>query len=84
MKALKKSVIAPVNFINVKMNNRKEKFRKLSPENFSDEETSGSINSGIYYKGNKFITHSNLHHRHSAIQTFHIYQKITILLLGGA
>ncbi len=80
----KKSVKVSSNFSNTELNNNfKTRKHKKKPKNFSDNDSYGNINSGVYYKGNKFITHTDLHHRHSAIQTFHLHQKIILALLGG-
>lgn len=58
------------------------------PVNFSDESKKGSIGNGIQHNGIDFVTHSDLHPKHSAIQTFHIHQKLIflfllILVIGG-
>ncbi|MCD6149806.1 hypothetical protein J7J13_03425 [bacterium] len=84
MKAQEKSADISTNFLSAKFNNLKARNHKKKPKNFSDDSSHRSINSGIYHKGNKFITHTDLHHKHSAIQTFHLHQKIIIILLGGA
>lgn len=59
------------------------RLKPLCPVYFSDKTQSQMKGNGAYYNGNKFITHTDLHYRHSAIQTFHISQKIALILLGG-
>ncbi len=51
------------------------------PINFYDESAEGSIGNGIHHEGVNFVTHSDLHHKHSAIQTIHTHQKVVVLLL---
>ncbi len=83
MNVLRKSISTPANFVGKKINNRREKSRQLRPKNFSDEKSRGAVNNGIEYKGNKFVTHTDLHYKNSAVQTLHLHQKIIIILLGG-
>ncbi len=51
------------------------------PINFFDDTLKGSIGNGIHHNGVSFITHSDLHHRHSAVRTFQNRQKLIILLI---
>lgn len=41
----------------------------------------GMLGNGVIHNGKKFVTHSDLHHRDSAIQTFHNHQKAIIFLI---
>lgn len=61
---------------------KEKKIKKL--QNFSDLSCKRAINSGIRYKEDSFVTHTNLHHKHSAIQTIHRHQIIIlgVLLIG--
>ncbi len=61
----------------------KKKKVKVSKKttNFIDNSQVGMVGNGIYHKGVKYITHSDLHHKHSAIKTFHAHQKVIILVL---
>lgn len=61
----------------------KLRIKPLCPVCFIDKTRSRMKGNGMYYNGNKFITHTDLHYKHSAIQTFHLRQKIVIILLGG-
>ena len=51
------------------------------PINFYDSSLEGAIGNGIHHKGVNFVTHSDLHHKHSAIRTFQNRQKAIILAL---
>ncbi len=59
--------------------------RKKDP---SDPAFKSMIGCSIKHKGKEFITHTDLHHKHSAIKTLHVRQKLVILfilalLVGG-
>lgn len=61
---------------------------KNKPNNFTDPHKERMIGNGIYYRGKKFVTHSDLHHKHSAIKTIHTHQKmimfmVLVLVIGG-
>ncbi|MDP1833918.1 MAG: glycosyltransferase family 2 protein [Candidatus Moranbacteria bacterium] len=62
---------------------KKRKKLLKKPINFRDCAYSGAIGNGIRYEGNYFVTHSDLPHRHSAIQTCQPCQKIFLLLIAG-
>lgn len=59
------------------------KFNSKKPANFQDNSMHKMTGNGIEHRGNKFITHTDLHHKYSAIQTLYTSQKIFIILLGG-
>jgi glycosyltransferase XagB len=58
-----------------------KKSSENKPDNFVDLHEKKMMGNGIRYKGDNFVTHSNLHHKHSAIQTFQTHQKIILLSL---
>ena len=66
-------------------NHKKKGFKKpkedSSAQNFINANQPGTMGNGIKYKGKKFITHTNLHHKHSAIQTLNNYQTLFIFIL---
>lgn len=62
----------------------KEKIRRARARvltNFHDRNYTEALGNGIFHKGSIFVTHSNLHHRHSAIRTFYHHQKFFIFLV---
>lgn len=88
----RKSGVSKINFIkttweilatsfNLRWSNRKA-------YHFTSEEPGSMLGSGVIYKKKKFITHTTLHHSKSALITFTLLQKLTIigliaLLTGG-
>jgi len=59
----------------------KLKLTSFPPTCFSDESQPKMMGNGITYKGNKFVTHTDVNQRHSAVQTVVPYQKIILILL---
>ena len=58
------------------------RFRPLPPVNFDDQTQSQMLGSGTFLEGKKFVTHTDLHHRESAILTLHRPQKRLMILLS--
>lgn len=56
-------------------------FRRHTLGNFSDTRKRGMLGNGIYHNGNHFVTHSDLHHRESAIRTTHAHQKWAVFFI---
>jgi cellulose synthase/poly-beta-1,6-N-acetylglucosamine synthase-like glycosyltransferase len=58
-------------------------------ENFADHSFPGMIGNGIHHKGQRYVTHTDLHHRHSAIRTTHNHQVwflfvfLALIIAGG-
>lgn len=82
--ALKNNNLSRFDFLGGKK--KIKRFKK--PINFQDQAYAGAIGNGIHHKGINFITHSDLHHKHSAVRTFQNRQKaiiflILILAIGG-
>lgn len=66
----------------------KEEMMPHRTGNFVDTQKEGMLGNGIYHQGKRFVTHSDLHHKHSAIETFHVHQKwvmllVLVLIMGG-
>lgn len=59
----------------------KLKATPLSPVGFCDRDQPKMMGNGIFYKGNKFITHNDVNHKHSAVRTVVLYQKIVLIML---
>jgi cellulose synthase/poly-beta-1,6-N-acetylglucosamine synthase-like glycosyltransferase len=58
----------------------KLKLTPLLPVCYSDETQSEMMGNGISYKGNRFITHTDVNYHHSALQTVVLYQKIALTI----
>ena len=54
--------------------------RNNNPQNFSDKRFPQSIGDGIRHKGENFVTHTNLHHKYSAIKTLHDNQILFMFI----
>ncbi len=57
------------------------KARKVSPLHLKPLSASTMQGAGIGYKKKKYITHTTLHHNHSAIETFLVKQKLWLMFL---
>lgn len=63
----------------VKLKYRKRKIFEIHPT-----EKDSLIGAGIAYKGKRFITHTRLSHKVTAIHTFMLWQKIIVLIIAGS
>jgi glycosyltransferase XagB len=61
----------------------KLKFSSLEPEHTAPDTKLSMIGAGVKYKGKKFITHSTLDHRQSAIHVLTSRQRSFLLILLG-
>ena len=62
----------------------KLKLTPLSPVHFDDKTQPRMMGNGMFHKGSEFITHTNIPHRHSALQTIVVHQKLFLILaIGG-
>jgi glycosyltransferase involved in cell wall biosynthesis/cellulose synthase/poly-beta-1,6-N-acetylglucosamine synthase-like glycosyltransferase/O-antigen/teichoic acid export membrane protein len=61
----------------IKLKFKRNRIIQVNPKDYK-----GQIGVGVTYEGKNFITHTNLHHQKSALITFHLWQKITLLLIG--
>lgn len=59
----------------------KLKLSALPPVFYSDKSQRKMMGNGVFYKGKKLITHTDMSHRHSALQTIVFYQKIFLAAL---
>lgn len=59
----------------------KLKLTVLPPVLYSDETQDKMMGNGVFYKGEKLITHTDISHRHSALQTIVLHQKIVLAVL---
>jgi cellulose synthase/poly-beta-1,6-N-acetylglucosamine synthase-like glycosyltransferase/glycosyltransferase involved in cell wall biosynthesis/O-antigen/teichoic acid export membrane protein len=52
------------------------KFRAIHPQRIPALSNASMLGAGLSYKGRRFVTHTTLSHRTSAIQTFRSWQKV--------
>jgi len=69
---VKTAVGAKVNAVKTRLKNRRENSRIV---HIAPTEAGKMIGAGVQRKGQTYITHTSLHHHHSAIKTFNVWQK---------
>ncbi|MDE2590281.1 MAG: glycosyltransferase, partial [Patescibacteria group bacterium] len=57
------------------------RLKPLTPQHIPAKDTNTMQGAGVGYKRKKYVTHTTLHHSHSALQTFVLKQRIFIALL---